>query len=141
MGEVYSKKGYQKLQVQAVQVDEGHLLGQGPPAEGLHCLEHLLGHGADGLVGVAVAQEETHHLGRLALADPGGVQGYGHFPHVHQAAGVGLKKSRVILALPVPRNLQVHLAEGGLQPAGVVAVPAASVCLQERRPVQLQDGL
>jgi hypothetical protein len=96
MGEVYSKKGYdpqghvhhfpdhafpfpQKLQVQAVQVDEGHLLGQGPPAEGLHCLEHLLGHGADGLVGVAVAQEETHHLGCLALADPGGVQGYGHW--------------------------------------------------------------
>ena len=27
------------------------------------------------LVGVAVAQKQAHHLGRLALTDPGGVQG------------------------------------------------------------------
>jgi hypothetical protein len=61
--------------------------------------------------------------------------------YTHGWRRLDASQSRVILALPVPRDLQVHLAEGGLQPAGVVAVPAASVCLQEGRPVQLQDGL
>lgn len=88
----------------------------------LHLLQHLVGSGADGLVGVAVAQKQAHPLRRLAPTDPGSVQGHGHLAQVHLAVGVGLEGAGVVPPFPIPWDGKLHLAKSGLRPPGVVAL-------------------
>jgi hypothetical protein len=145
-GHVYGRPLHPKslpehLQEKAIQVNKGHLLRQRPLLESLGRFQHLVGDGADGFVGVPVAQQEAHHLRRFALTHPSGVKGNGHLPHVHLTAGIGLKEAGIVFPFPIPGDGQLHLAKGGLQLAGVVAVLASPVLAQEGFPVGVQENL